>query len=951
MPNISISDLPAAGPIDGDELVPIVQNGITVRTTTSAVAGAPDQQQTFITKNQEPTLPNSRALSGGTGIGLTDGGAQSTLQITLNGASGSLESMGNGMVAKTGSNTVAARSIAVSGDGLSITNGSGVSGNPTVSLDGLAGALASVGGTGLVAVQGGTTAGTVLVAGTANQIDVANGNGSGGNPTLSITANPVIPGTGAMKIPVGTTAQEPAGVDGQIRFNSDDQNFYGFAGGSWEQFSVAGGVTSFSAGNTGLTPSTPTSGAVVLGGTLDVDNGGTGAANAGDARTNLDVPSRSGSGATGTWNIDISGNAATATTSTNVSGGLANQIIYNSGPGTTTFVVAPSVANSFLEWSGSVFQWSANPLGTVTSVGLSLPSEFSVSGSPVTTSGTLTGAWASQTQNYIFAAPNGSPGAPSFRAMVAADVPTLNQNTTGQAGSVANSVTFNSTGGDAPNTSFNGSAARTVDYSTVGAPKIDGTGATGTWGIGISGNAATATSATTSTNLAGGAANQIVYQTGSGATSFITGPTIANTFLEWSGSAFQWSANPLGTVTSVDVSGGTTGLTFSGGPVTTSGTITMAGTLAIANGGTNATATPTAGAVAYGTGTAYAFTSAGSSGQVLTSAGVGTPAWTTATSANTASAIVQRDGSGNFSAGTITATLSGNASTATTATNIAGGGTGSLPYNSASGTTTFLNLGTSGYVLTAGASAPQYVAQSTLAVGSATNATNSTNIGITDDASTNATMYPVWVTANTGNLPAKVTSTKLSFNPSTGALTVTGAGFSGALNGTVGATTPNTGSFTTMTASADSSFTSTGAVQLSSGTTAQRPTGAAGKLRFNTTTTEFEGYNGAAWSSVGGSAITNDTTTATNVYPAFLAATSGTASSIYTSNSKLLYKPSTGELASTVLNATNGLVVNSQTVSTSYTVATGNSAMSAGPITISGGVSVTLSGTARWVVS
>ena len=44
-----------------------------------------------------------------------------------------------------------------------------------------------------------------------------------------------------------------------------------------------------------------------------------------------------------------------------------------------------------------------------------------------------------------------------------------------------------------------------------------------------------------------------------------------------------------GTVTSVDVSGGTTGLTYSGGPITTSGTITMAGTLAIANGGTGAT--------------------------------------------------------------------------------------------------------------------------------------------------------------------------------------------------------------------------------------------------------------------------------------------------------------------------------------------------------------------------
>ncbi len=51
------------------------------------------------------------------------------------------------------------------------------------------------------------------------------------------------------------------------------------------------------------------------------------------------------------------------------------------------------------------------------------------------------------------------------------------------------------------------------------------------------------------------------------------------------------------------------------------------GTLPIANGGTNGTATPTAGAVPYGTGTAYAFTSAGTSGQVLTSAGAGAPTW------------------------------------------------------------------------------------------------------------------------------------------------------------------------------------------------------------------------------------------------------------------------------------------------------------------------------------
>ena len=101
---------------------------------------------------------------------------------------------------------------------------------------------------------------------------------------------------------------------------------------------------------------------------------------------------------------------------------------------------------------------------------------------------------------------------------------------------------------------------------------------------------------------------------------------------------------------------------------------------------------------------------------------------------------------------------------------------------------------------------------------------------------------------------------------------------------------------------------------------------------------------------VSGAAISNDTTTASNEYPLFAAATTGTPATIYTSNAKLLYKPSTGEFQSTVLNATNGLVVNNQTVGTSYTIAAGNSATSAGPITVSGGVTVTISGGSRWVV-
>jgi hypothetical protein len=200
----------------------------------------------------------------------------------------------------------------------------------------------------------------------------------------------------------------------------------------------------------------------------------------------------------------------------------------------------------------------------------------------------------------FYAGPTAGPDAPvAFRTIVNADLPNSGvvANTYGSATDIP-VITVNAKGvitGVTTQTvvggvsSVNGQTGVVVlTASDVGAPATNGTGASGTWGISITGTAATAT------NVAGGAANQIVYNTGSNTSAFITAPTVANTFLEWSGSAFQWSANPLGSVTSVDVSGGTTGLTTSGGPVTTSGTITLAGTLAVANGGTGATDASTA---------------------------------------------------------------------------------------------------------------------------------------------------------------------------------------------------------------------------------------------------------------------------------------------------------------------------------------------------------------------
>ena len=86
----------------------------------------------------------------------------------------------------------------------------------------------------------------------------------------------------------------------------------------------------------------------------------------------------------------------------------------------------------------------------------------------------------------------------------------------GAATSVANSITFNNGGaGSSSGITFDGSSAVTISYNTIGAVKTDGTGATGTWSLSISGNAATAT---TTTNISGGTAGDLLYQSATNTT-------------------------------------------------------------------------------------------------------------------------------------------------------------------------------------------------------------------------------------------------------------------------------------------------------------------------------------------------------------------------------------------------------------------------------------------------
>jgi len=159
------------------------------------------------------------------------------------------------------------------------------------------------------------------------------------------------------------------------------------------------------------------------------------------------------------------------------------------------------------------------------------------------------------------------------------------------------------------------------------------------------------------------------------------------------------------------------------------------------------------------------------------------------------------------------------------------------------------------------------------------------------------------------------------------------------------------GSFVNLSASGTVTFSSTGAVQLPSGTTGEQPTPTTGMLRFNTTTSQFEGYNGSAWGSIGGGAtITNDTTTATAVYPLFAAATSGSVSTVYTGNTKLLYTPSTGTFQATSMVSNGGIFMNNLTLAASISIASGYSGMVAGPFSIPSGMTVTVASGSKFVV-
>jgi len=315
MADQSISQLGTATALTGNELTVVVQNGVTKQTQLQSIAnlGGPAGP----VGPQGPTGP---------------AGPGATIQVnsTVTGAPGT-----NASVTNVGSLTTAMFNFVIPRGDVGATGATGATGpaGPGVAAGGTTNQyLRKVDGTNYNTNWADLPTYVSSVSGTANQINVATGTTTA---VLSFANNAVFPGTAAVQVPAGNTAQRAgvSPVNGLFRYNSQTGLFEGYSSGSWTAFALgsgvtsiatgtgltggpitstgtidiantgvtagsytnanitinaqgqitlaangaAGGVTTFSAGTTGLTPNTASTGAITLAGTLNVANGGTGA--------------------------------------------------------------------------------------------------------------------------------------------------------------------------------------------------------------------------------------------------------------------------------------------------------------------------------------------------------------------------------------------------------------------------------------------------------------------------------------------------------------------------------------------------------------------------------------------------------------------------------------------------------------------------------------------------
>jgi trimeric autotransporter adhesin len=343
-------------------------------------------------------------------------------------------------------------------------------------------------------------------------------------------------------------------------------------------------------------------------GILPIANGGTNASDASTARTNLDVPANDGTGATGTWSISISGNAATVTDGVYTSGSYADPAWITSLDDGKVLPSMTGNTGKYLTTDGTDSSWDTITLPTVNDGTLTL----ATSGTGLSGSASFT---ANQAGASSFTVTSNATNANTASTIVARDASgnftagTITAALSGNASGLSSTLAVTS-GGTGQTTYTNGQLliGNTTGSTLTKAALTAGTGITVTNGSGAITIAATNNGTVTSVT---GTAPVVSSGGATPAISMAAATTSVNGYLtstDWT--TFNNKTTNTGTVTSIIA-----------GTYLTGGTITTTGTLAV-----------------------------------------------DATNLNTASKVVARDASGNFSAGTITAALSGNATTSSSTT-------------------------------------------------------------------------------------------------------------------------------------------------------------------------------------------------------------------------------------------------------------------------------------------
>jgi hypothetical protein len=703
--------------------------------------------------------------------------------------------------------------------------------------------------------------------------------------------------------------------------------------------------------------------------------------NNGNSITNLGVASASlalaGANAltlttTGTTNVTLptSGTllttAGTAALATSISGGATGNVSYQSAASTTAFVTNAAGVLQALT-SGAVPTWTTTPTltgtnfsGTATSlsIGGSAPAgsltgatlAAGVTASSLTSVGTLTslamsGALTLNNATYLYAKNTTGTagriaGINASNALYIGDIDNVGNGTINVTVSGVQPLTISSTGiavtGTVTGTSFN-----SITGLSSTTPAALGTAAVGTGTTvaradhvhqsptTITGNAGTATS------IAGGAATQVPFQSGAGATAFSSDLVFDNTAKTLTVGGATPSGYPViigGSANSIYQGTGTTNSlilrSLAGNHVrvyTDYGTgATRGGDFIVQLGGSDTgiggnirlvpgqSVSGVSGAIrmlgsveylmgSYGLSGAYTIDFA-LSGMYQDISLVGN---TTLTFANPVT--------GNWGEYTFRLAANPTAYTLTWPASVTWE-TGTAPIIPATGSTTIRLISIDGGVTYLGS-----------VVGNST---------VTNDTTTNATYYPTLATVTAGPSIVKVSSTKLSFNPSTGVLSSTtfsgahsgsGAGLTSIPNGaltnssvTVGSTSIALGASATTIAGLTSvtSTTFVGALTGNASTATMMAGGVANQIPYQTAantssfitapsvSSTFLQWTGSAfaWAAAGGGfSSTDDTTTNATYYPAVITSAGG--STAKTSSTKLTFNPSTGTLSSTVFNS------------------------------------------------